>query len=68
MDHVNNGFVLAACPTGKVPIGGGYPLPNGFTTQLAVTNSYPTATEWAVGFNVGASTSIAVYAICATSL
>ena len=40
---VNHGGAQAQCPAGKVPVGGGYSLPNGFATSQALTvvASYP---------------------------
>ena len=55
-----------ACPSGKVPLGGGVFYSSG-SVLANINSSYPTATGWAADVNNGSTSasSFTVYAVCA---
>lgn len=49
------------CPSGKVPVGGGFRTQTGAPT---VVSSYPEATRWVVQFDASAGVEVRPYVIC----
>jgi hypothetical protein len=64
----NTGLAQAACPAGKVAVGGGYRVTFGWSTALGVDGSYPGTNGWVVAFrNNGvndATFTVSVFATC----
>jgi hypothetical protein len=74
--QAESGTSTVECPTGKVPIGGGYDYSDLFTKNVApkyenfIGASYPTGTGWAVKWYHGIENleiNFSVYAVCASA-
>jgi hypothetical protein len=74
--NVDSGTSTVDCPSGKVPVGGGYDFSDLFHYSIAsnyedfMAASYPTATGWAVKWYHGIDNLViqfSVYAVCAVA-